>query len=91
MRFGGEIDHREELMLQHERVHRVAVSNISFEKLVAFAMFFDHAIEIGEVTGVSQRINVSYRGRLVMLQNVANKIAPDEAAAAGHENSHSKS
>jgi hypothetical protein len=26
-----------------------------------------------------------------MLQNIANKIAPDEAAAAGHENSHSKS
>jgi hypothetical protein len=26
-----------------------------------------------------------------MLQNVANKIAPNEAAAAGHENSHSKS
>jgi hypothetical protein len=24
-----------------------------------------------------------------MLQNVANKIAPDETAAAGHENSHS--
>ena len=91
MRFGGEIDDREELMLQHERVHRVAVSNIGFEKLVAFAMFLDHAIEIGEVTGVSQRIDVSYRGRLVMLQNIANKIAPDEAAAAGHENSHSKS
>jgi hypothetical protein len=26
-----------------------------------------------------------------MLQNIANKIAPNEAAAAGHENSHSKS
>jgi hypothetical protein len=26
-----------------------------------------------------------------MLQDVANKIAPDEAAPAGHENSHSKS
>jgi hypothetical protein len=26
-----------------------------------------------------------------MLQNIANKIAPDEAAAAGHKNSHSDS
>ncbi len=54
-------------------------------------MFLDHAVEIGEVAGVGQGVDICDRGGLVMLQNVANKIAPDEAAAAGHENSHSDS
>ena len=91
MRLGREVDHRKELVLEHERVHRIGVGDVGFEKLVAFAMFLDHAFEIGQVAGVSQRVHICDRGGLVMLQNVANKIAPDEAAAAGYENSHSKS
>ena len=91
MRFGRKIDHCIALMLEHEGIHCVGIGNISFEKFVAFAMFLDHAIEIGEVAGISQRVDVCDRSRLVMLQNIANKIAPNEAAAAGHENSHSKS
>ncbi len=91
VRLGGEIDDGEELMLEHEGVHRVGVGDIGFEKFVAFAMFLDHAVKIGEVAGVGQGVDICDRGRLVMLQNIANKIAPDEAAAAGHENSHSDS
>src|SRR5438128_11461623 len=91
VRLGREIHDREKLMLEHERVYRVGIGNVSFEKFVTFAMFLNHAIEIGKVAGVSQRVHICDRGRLVMLPNIANKIAPDEAAAAGHENSHSKS
>ena len=91
MQLGREIDHGKKLMLEQERVDRVGVSNVGFEKFVAFAMFLDHAVKIGEVAGISERVHICDRGRLVMLQNIANKIAPNEAAAAGHENSHSKS
>src|SRR5438270_733058 len=91
MRFGGEIYDRETLMLEHERVDRVGIGNVGFEKFVALAMFFDHAFEIGEITGISEGVDICDGRRLVMLQDIANKIAPDEAAAAGHENSHSKS
>jgi hypothetical protein len=51
-------------------------------------MFLDHAIEIGEIAGVSEHINIGHRRRLVMLQNIPNKVAPNESAAAGHENAH---
>ena len=91
MRFGREIHDREELVLEHERVHCIGVGDVGFEKFIALAMVFDQALETGEVAGISERVHICDRGRLVMLQNVANKIAPDEAAAAGHENSHSKS
>ena len=91
MRLGREIHHRKKLVLEHEPIHRVGVGNVGFEKFVALAMFFDYAIKIGQVTGVSERVHICDGGRLVMLQNVANKIASNEAAAAGHENSHSKS
>ena len=88
MRFGGEVDDGVKLVLGHERVHLVWVGDVGFEKLVAFAMFLDHAIEVGEVTGVSEHVHVRHERRFVMLQNVANKIAPDESAAAGHQNAH---
>ena len=91
MRLGRKIHYRKKLVLKHEGVHRVGIGNVGFEKFVSLAMFLDHAIEIGQVAGVSERVHICDRGRLVMLQNIANKIAPDEAAAAGHENSHSKS
>ena len=88
MRFGGEIDHGIKLVLGHERVHLVGIGDVGFEKFVALAMFLDHAIEIGRITGVSEHIDVGHEGRLVMLQNVANKVAPDESAATGHQNAH---
>ena len=78
-------------MLGHERVDLIGIGDVGFEKFVAFAMFLDHASEAGEVTGISEHIDIGHRRRLVMLQNVANKVAPDESAAAGHENAHSKS
>ena len=89
MRFGGEVDYGEKLVLGHERIHLIGVGNVGFEKFVALAMFLDHARQIGGITGISEHIDIGHEGRLVMLQNVANKIAPDESAATGHENSHS--
>ncbi len=88
MRFSGKVNYGVKLMLGHERVHLVGIGNIGFEKFVAFAMFLDHAIKIGEITGVSERVDVGHAGRLVMLQNMPNKIAPDETAAARYENAH---
>ena len=61
MRFGGEIDHGKKLVLGHERVHLVGIGDIGFEKFVALAMFLDHAVEIGEVAGVGQDIDIGDR------------------------------
>jgi hypothetical protein len=88
VRFGGEINYGIKRMLRHERIHLVGIRDIGFEKFVAFTMFLRHAIEIGEVAGVGQDINIADRGRLVMLQNVANKVASDESTAAGHQDAH---
>ena len=88
MGFSGEIDDSVELVLRHERVHLIGVRDIGFEKLVAFAMFFDHAIEIGEVACVSEHIDVGHVRGLVMLQNIPNKVAPNESAAAGYKDAH---
>ncbi len=89
MRFRREVDHSVKLVLGHERVHLVGIGNVGFEKFVALAMFLDHAIEIGGIAGISEHVNVAHVGRLVMLQNIPNKIAPNEPTAAGHENAHS--
>ena len=88
MRLSGEINHSVKLMLSHERVHLIGVRDVGFEKLVALAMFFDHAVEIGEIARVSEHVNVGHVRRLVMLQNIPNKVAPDEPAATGYENAH---
>jgi hypothetical protein len=91
MRLGGKIDHPIKLMVSHERVYLIGVGNVGFEKFVAFAMFLDHTIKIGGIAGVSEDIDVAHVGRLVMLQNIPNKVAADESAATGHKNAHSKS
>ena len=88
MRFGREIDDRIKLMLGHERIHLIGICDIGFEKFVAFAMFLDHAVQIGEISRVSEHIDVGDVRRLVMLQNVPNKVAPDESTATGHEDAH---
>ena len=88
MRLGREIDHRVKLMLGHERVHLVEVGDVGFEKFVALSMFFDHAIEIGGISGVSKGIDIGHGRGLVMLQNVANKIAANESAAARNQYAH---
>ena len=88
VRFGGEIDHRIELVLGHQCVHQIRVGNIGFEKFVMLAMFFDHAVKIGEITRVSEHVDVGQVRGLVMLQDIPNKVAPDEAAATGYENAH---
>ena len=88
VRFCSEINHCIEPVLGHQGVHRVSIRDIGFEKFVTLAMFFDHAIEIGEIAGVSEDIHVGHVRRLVMLQNIANKVAPDESAATGYKDAH---
>ena len=75
-------------MFGHQSVHLIGVSDIGFEKFVMLAMFFDHAVEIGEIARVSEHIDVGHVRRLVMLQNIANKVAPDESAATGYKDAH---
>ena len=75
-------------MLGHQRVHRVGIRDIGFEKFVTLAMFFDHAFKIGDVTGISEHIDISHICGLVMLQNIPNKVAPDESAATGDKDAH---
>jgi len=88
MRFGREIDNGVKLMFGHELIHLVGIGNISLEEFVAIAMCLGHALEVGEVAGVGQDIDISDVGRLVMFQNVANKVAANETAAARYQNAH---
>ena len=75
-------------MLGHQRVHRVGIRDIGFEKFVTLAMFFEHAFKIGDVTGISEHIYICDVCGLVMLQNIPNKVAPDESAATGDKDAH---
>ena len=89
VRFRRKIDDREKLVLRHDRVHLIRVGNVGFEKLVALAMFLDHAVQIGWISGIGKDIHIGDIGWLVMFQNVANKVAPDESAATRYKNAHS--
>ena len=75
-------------MLGHQCVHLVGICNVGFEKFVTLAMFFDHAVEIGGIARVSEHIHVGHKRRLVMLQNIPNKVAPDESTATGYKDAH---
>jgi hypothetical protein len=88
MRFCREIEHCVKPVLGHQSVHLIGVSDIGFEKFVTLAMFFDHAIEIGEIARVSEHVHIGHECRLVMLQNISNKVAPDESAATGYKDAH---
>jgi len=71
-------------MLSHQGIHLVGIRDIGFEKLVAIAVFLRHAGQISQIAGVGEDIDVGDVSRLVMFQNVANKVAPYETAAARH-------
>ena len=88
VRFGREIDNGVELFLVQEGVHLVGIGDIRLEKFVAVAMFLDDAVEIGPISGVGEGINICDVRRLVMLQNVTNKVTPDEPTAARHQYAH---
>ena len=75
-------------MFRHELIHLIGIGDVGFEKFIAFAMFLDHAIEIGQIARVSERIDVGHVRRLVMLQNIPNKVAPDESTATGYKDAH---
>jgi len=82
MGFGREIDDGVKLVLGHELIHLVGIGNVSLEKFVAIAMRLGQTVEIGKVASVGQGINIRDVSRLVMFQNVANKVAANETAAA---------
>ena len=84
MRFSSEVDDRVKLVLGQQRIHLVGIGNVGLEEFVAIATFFGHAGKVVQVAGVGERINIRHVRRLVMFQNVANKVAPNETAAAGH-------
>ena len=88
MRFSGKINDGVERMIGHERVDLIGIGDIGFEELVTVAVILRHTFEIGEIAGVGQDIDITDVGRLVMFQNVANKVAANEAAAARYQNAH---
>ena len=82
MGLGREIDNGVKLMLGHELIHLVGIGNVSLEEFVAIAVRLSQTVEIGKVARVGQDINIRDVSRLVMFQNVANKVAANETAAA---------
>ena len=88
VRFRREINHRIELLLGHERVHLVGIGDVGLEKFVAFPVLFDDAVEIGEISRVGEGVDICDVRRLVMLQNVTNKVTPDEPTAARDQDAH---
>jgi hypothetical protein len=84
MGLGREIDNGVKLMLGHELIHLVGIGNVSLEEFVAIAVRLGQTVEIGKVASVGQDVNIRDVSRLVMFQNVANKVAANETAAARH-------
>jgi hypothetical protein len=84
MGLGREIDNGVKLVLGHELIHLVGIGNVGLEEFVAIAVRLGQTVEIGKVASVGQDINIRDVSRLVMFQNVANKVAADETAAARH-------
>ncbi len=71
-------------MFSHQGIHLIGIRDIRFEEFVTIAMLLCHTCEIRRIAGIGQHIDVAYVSRLVMFQNVANKVAPNETASAGH-------
>ena len=71
-------------MFGHQGIHLIGIRDIRFEEFVAIAMLLCHARKIRQIAGIGKHIDVGYVSRLVMFQNVANKVAPNETTAAGH-------
>src|SRR5436190_693158 len=88
VRFRSKIDNRVKLAIRHKRVHLVRICNIGFEKFVTLAMFLRDAVQIREIPGVSEDIDVAHRSRLVMLQNISNKVTPNKSTATSHQYEH---
>jgi len=84
MGFGREIDNGVKLVLGHELIHLVGIGNVGLEEFVAIAVRLGQTVEIGKVASVGQDVNIRDVSRLVMFQNVANKVAANETAAARH-------
>jgi hypothetical protein len=84
MAFGRQINNGVELVLGHELIHLIGIGDVGLEEFVAIAMRLGQTVEVGKVAGVGQDIDIREVSRLVMSQNVANKVAANETAAARH-------
>jgi hypothetical protein len=84
VRFGREINDGIKLMFRHQGIHLISIRDIRFEEFVTIAMLLCYTCQIRQIASVSEHVDVGYISRLVMFQNVANKVAPNETAAAGH-------
>ena len=88
VRFRSKIDNCVKMALSHKRVHLVRICNIGFEKFVTLAMFFRHAGQISQIPGVSEDIDVDHRSRLVMLQEISDKVTPNKSTATRNQYEH---
>ena len=84
MAFGRQINNGVELVLGHELIHLIGIGDVGLEEFVAIAMRLGQTVEVGKVASVGQDIDIREVSRLVMSQNVANKVAANETAAARH-------
>jgi hypothetical protein len=60
MGFRGKVDDGIKRVLGHQSVHLVDICNIGFEKFVTLAMFLRYAVEVGEVSGVREDVDVTH-------------------------------
>src|SRR5436309_1985802 len=88
MRLGGEIHHRKELVLGHEGIHLVGICDVGLEEFIAIAVLLRDAFQIGEIAGVSEHVDIRDVGRLVVIEKIADEVAPDESTAARDQNTH---
>jgi hypothetical protein len=88
MRFRREINDGITLMIGHECVHLVGIRDIGLKKFVALAVLLRYAIQIRQITGISEDIDIAEKSWFVMLQDITDKIAPNEPTAARNQNAH---
>ena len=84
VRFGGEVDDGEELMLPHQLVHEVGVRDVRVEKFIPLAVLGGEAGGVPNIGGVGERIHIGDELRVIVFEDVADEVAADKAAAAGH-------
>src|SRR5262249_31750351 len=81
--FGGEVQNRADARTD-DRSHRVAVGDVALDK--AMARVVRQVRQVRWVAGVSEAIEVDNRNVALHIEEVANEVAANESAAAGHQN-----
>ena len=90
MRLRGEVHHREEAMLLHQRVDLRRVGDVRVEEFIALAIGRGDPFEIRKIPGIGQRIHIRDHSRPIVLEHMPDEIAADEAAAASDEETHGR-